>query len=185
MAPACPAGPSMAPVRERGRPELPQAKHCLCVAPPWRRRHPGACPSTGSSLNLTQRCLGPPTHPLRGGRPSTAHKWVQLNAFKRWQSIKSGQRTTPARKPVAQPCHPQQDEWQGSPFSGTRRKRCVAKAAGRKTWAPPACQCQGHRPVPRALVLSQAAVFVCHFEIKTTTGCHSEQAAETGSAHGK
>lgn len=34
-------------------------------------------------------------------------------------------------------------------------------------------------------VLSQAGVFVCHFEIKMTTSCHGKQAAETGSANGK
>lgn len=38
---------------------------------------------------------------------------------------------------------------------------------------------------PRALVHSQAAVFVCCFEIKTTTGCHGARAAEAGWANGK
>lgn len=46
-------------------------------------------------------------------------------------------------------------------------------------------ECRGHRPVPRALVLSQAAVFTGHSEIKMTTSCHGKQAAETGSANGE
>ena len=150
------------------------------------------------SLNTAQGCLGPPTHKKGQARHCTqmgsaTHLLSRL-------STESGRRAVWTRVPTAQP--------QGSPTGpaavlcllGTRQERRVSKAAGGNPGfgflpvhagdsgargAPHVCQCQGHRPVPRAPVLSQAAVSVCHFEIKVTTGCHSGPAAATGLADGK
>lgn len=196
MVPACLAGLFAAPEREQAALEPPACP----VLPMWGWR--GACPSR-VWLEEDFRGHWPILLGTTGSkRPAGAvqHLLSEQSTesgrlLPRARSVVGGDRTEaeaargaqprPPTGPAATAPAPEGHRGEGEAF---RARGWGPGSKGVEHLPPPrpcACRRQDHRPVPRALILSKATVLVCGFEIKMTTGCHSEQAVETASANGK